>query len=372
MAQNSSLHLAALATSAVRGLDVVATRPPQHSTSDYRYCGLLDARGRHWVAQAAVHPAASTALDAELPILAQLDIAVREDRIGFDVMRPEGTAALPSGDRMVVYRELPGRPLDLASLQRGPGPTVELGRAIAEIHELPPSLFDAAQAPVYDADSYRRRRLAEVDDAARTSKVPPILLARWERALEDVALWHFTAVPVHGDLAAENVHMSNGTVSAILNWSNAHVGDPAEDLSSLYAAAPEEALDTLDEAYALGRSMQPDEHMGSRAILYSELAVARWLLHGVRLRDEEIVADAEVMLHSLARQVADSGPIGRSEPVIEEIDWVEAAAESEWSVSGSFSPPSPEGAARPHAETTNSAVSADTPDSTETAESAAD
>ncbi|HHW82922.1 MAG TPA: phosphotransferase, partial [Actinomycetales bacterium] len=309
MAQNPSLQLAALATAAVRGLDVVATRPPQHATTDYRYCGLLDARGRHWIAQAALHPAASTALDAELPILGQLDIALREDRIGFDVIRPEGTAELPTGHRLVVYRELPGRALDLSTLHAGPGPAAELGRAIAEIHELPAALLDEAHAPIYDADSYRRRRLAELDDAARTSRVPPILLARWERALEDVALWHFQAVPVHGDLAAENVYISNGTISAILNWSNAHVGDPAEDLAWLYAAAPDDCLDTLDEAYAMGRSTHPDEHLGARATLYSELAVARWLLHGVRLEDAEIIADAEVMLHALARQVADAGPI---------------------------------------------------------------
>ncbi|MDO5494453.1 MAG: phosphotransferase [bacterium] len=346
MAQKPSLQIAALATSAVRGLEIVATRAPQFATTDYRYCGLLDARGRHWIAQAALHPAASTALDAEVPILDQLDIALREDRIGFDVMRPEGTTELPTGHRMVVYRELPGKPLELATLHAGPGPAAELGRAIAEIHELPAALLDAAHAPVYDADSYRRRRLAELDDAARTSKVPPILLARWERALEDVALWHFHAVPTHGDLAAENVHLSNGTVAAILNWSNAHVGDPAADLAWLYAAAPEESLDTIDEAYAMGRSLPPDEHMGARATLYSELAVARWLLHGVRLDDQEIIADAEVMLHALARQVADSGPIGRAELVVEEIDWVEASAGSSWSVSGTLSPLSPDDDAR--------------------------
>ncbi len=311
-------------------------------TSDYRYCGLLDAKGRHWVVQAARHPSASTALDAEVLLLAQLDIAVREDRLAFDVARPEGTAETAEGFRMIVYRDLPGRPLDLTSLTAGPGgPTASLGRAIAQIHELPHELFDAAHAPIYDADGYRRRRLAELDDAARTTKVPPVLLARWERALEDVALWHFSPAPVHGDLAAENLLFSNGAVTAIKNWSNAHVGDPAEDLAWLYAAAPDASLDTLEESYAMGRTMQPDDFLTARATLYSELAVARWLLHGVRLEDREIIADAETMLHSLARQVADSGPIGRATPILpedDEIDWVEAATESSWSVTGAFSP----------------------------------
>lgn len=344
----TSLKLAALATSAVRGLEVVATRAPQHATSDFRYCGLLDSRGRHWVVQAPLHEAAATALESELPILSQLDAAVREGQLSFDLARPEGAAELPDGGRMVVYRELPGHPLELDSLTPGPGPTASLGLAIAQIHELPSALLDAAQAPIYDADSYRRRRLAEVDDAARTSKVPPVLLARWERALEDVALWHFHPTPVHGDLATDNVLMSNGAVSAILNWSNAHVGDPAEDLAWLYAAAPEEALDTLDESYALGRSTPPDAHLGSRATLYSELAVARWLLHGVHIGNEDVVADAEEMLHDLSRQVSEAEPIGRTDVDLhlDDEDWAELAAKSGWTVSGSLSPESADDDAR--------------------------
>lgn len=323
---------------------MVATRPPQNSTADFRFCGLLDARGRQWVVQAPLHEAAATALETEMPILDQLDRAVREGQLGFDIVRVEGTAELPEGGRVVVYRELPGHPLDLTALTPGPGPTASLGAAIAQIHELPIDLLDAAHAPIFDAESYRRRRLAEVDDAARTSKVPPVLLARWERALEDVALWHFHPTAVHGDLAADNVMMSNGAVSAIINWSNAHVGDPAQDLAWLYAAAPEESLDTLDEAYAMGRSLQPDPHLGSRATLYSELAVARWLLHGVRIGSDDVIADAEEMLHDLARQVSDAAPIGRTDVSLhlDDEEWEELAETHGWSVTGSLSPGEPE------------------------------
>lgn len=307
-----SLKLAALATVAIRGLDVVATRRPQDATPDYRYCGVLDSRGRHWVVQAPLHASAAAALDSEVRLLAELERAIQADHLTFTVILPEGFAPMESGWKAMVYRDPPGRPLHLEDLRPGPGPTVSLATAIAQIHELHPRTIEDAGAPVYDADSYRRRRLAELDDAARTTRVPPVLLARWEQALEDVALWSFAAVPVHGDLAPENVRVSNGETVAILNWSNAHVGDPAEDLAWLYAAAPEESLDTLDEAYALGRSYAPDPHVGARATLYSELAVARWLLHGVRLGAEDIVADAEKMLHTLARQVADAHPIGHT------------------------------------------------------------
>ena len=317
MARNPSLQLAALATVAIPGLDVVATRAPQRTTADYRYCGVLDDAGRHWVVQAPLHASAAIALDAESEVLRQLVAAVRDGALPFDVADPAGFAALPEGWRVMVYRELQGRELDLDSLRPGPGPTASLGRAVAAIHELRGTLIADAGLPVYDAASYRSRRLAEVDDAARTGRVPPALLARWERALEDISLWRFRATPVHGDLAAENVLMANGQVVTVVNWSNAHVGDPAEDLAWLYAAAPEESLDTLEESYAMGRSEPPDPHLVSRAQLYSELAVARWLMHGVRLDVPDIVADAESMLTALALQVEDSDPIGHVRPVVQ-------------------------------------------------------
>ncbi|MGM0386002.1 MAG: phosphotransferase [Actinomycetota bacterium] len=330
MARNPSLQLAALATVAIPGLDVVATRAPQRTTTDYRYCGVLDDAGRHWVVQAPLHASAAIALDAEAEVLRQLVGAVRDDALPFDVANPEGFAPLPEGRRVMVYRELPGRELDIDALRPGPGPSVSLGRAIAAIHELRGTLIADSGLPVYDAASYRSRRLAEVDDAARTGKVPPVLLNRWELALEDIALWRFRATPVHGDLAPENVLMANGQVVAVVNWSNAHVGDPAEDLAWLYAAAPEESLDTLEEAYAMGRSEPPDPHLVSRALLYSELAVTRWLMHGVRIESSEIIADAEGMLTTLARQVEDSAPIGHVEPTVRpviEVDTDEIATD---------------------------------------------
>lgn len=335
MPTHPSLRLAALATVAIDGLDVVATRPPQYESADYRYGGVLDSAGRHWVVQAPLHDAAALALDTEVEVLAQL--ATVPDLLPFLVVRPAGFAPMNERWRAMVHEELPGHPLDLDALTPGNGPAVSLARAIAAIHELPHSLFADSGLPVYTAESYRQRRLAELDDAARTSRLPGVLLARWERALEDVSLWHFTPAPVHGDLAQDNVLMRNGQVVAVTHWANAHIGDPAEDVAWLYAAAPEDTLDTIEEAYALARREQPDPHLVDRALLYSELAVARWLLHGVRIEDNNIVADAESMLGTLARQVADAGPIGHSDPVIAE----------PWQVEGSLDTPDSPGPSVP-------------------------
>lgn len=312
----SSLALAALASAAVPGLEVVGTAGPRRTTPDFEVGGAIDSTGRRWVVRCPRNDAAGAAVEAELPILRNLAAAVDDGRLPFAVPRPAGLVALPENGRAVVWEFIPGQDLRLDELTGGPGLSAELGRAIAAVHELDPRLVEDAGLPVYDAESYRRRCLAEVDEAARTGHVPSVLLNRWERALEDVALWRFRAVPVHGDLAPENVLVADGTVTAMLEFTSMHVGDPAEDLAWLLASAPLEALDSIAEAYDLARTHSPDAALMDRATLVSELAVARWLLHGTRLEDQPVVDDAVRMLDELADQVAGEPPIGHREPVV--------------------------------------------------------
>ncbi|WP_127571360.1 phosphotransferase [Georgenia faecalis] len=328
----SPLALAALATAAVPGLDVVATQSPQYTTADFAVAGLLDSGGRRWVVRCPLHPAAGASLEGEVALLERLAPLTEAGALPFDVPRPEGFAPLTEGGRAMVYRQLPGRRLDLEHLGAGPGLAADLGRALAAIHELPTALVADAGLPVYDAEAYRLRRLAEVDEAARTGHVPPALLQRWERALEDVALWRFRATPVHGDLTEEHVLVAGGELAAVLSWSEAHVGDPAEDLAWILATAPAECLDTVEEAYALARAEHADSHLMDRALLVSELALARWLLHGVRSGEEAVVRDAVAMLATLARQTADEPPIGFREPVVvdgREASWSDADDDAE-------------------------------------------
>ena len=348
-----SLRLAALATVAVPGLKVVAARATQRETSDFRYGGALDDQGNSWVIQEPRHAAAALALDTERAFLDQLASLPRRDYLPFATVAVAGTApaAGEQGWTAIVFPALEGHELDYRELTPGPGTTRSLARAIAAIHELPHAIVDAAGLPVYTPETYRQRRLAELDDAARTGKVPAVLLSRWEHSLEDVSLWRFAPAVVHGDLATENVLVHNRAVTAVLNWASVHVGDPAEDLAWLYAGAPEESLDTLEEGYSIGRHEQPDPHLADRALLYSELALARWLMHGVRLDAQQIVDDATAMLTDLAAQVRAATPVmdlGTTTPVMDpgvapvadSAAAVGASAPSpaeDWTVSGSLS-----------------------------------
>jgi aminoglycoside phosphotransferase (APT) family kinase protein len=242
--------------------------------------------------------AAGAALEQEWRLLETLT-----DRLPFAVPRVAGTVELPDGGRAGVHRALPGSPLSWASLTPGPGPSAALGRALAAVHDLPTTLAEEAGLPVYTATEYRRRRLAELDRAAATGHVPAGLLARWERALEEAGAWRFTACVVHGDLAAESVLVAEGEVVAVRDWGQARVADPADDLARLVVDAPAEAAESVLEAYAHHRRTAPDHDLSRRARLSGELAVARWLLHGVTSGQEAVVADAVAMLGDLETAV---------------------------------------------------------------------
>ncbi|OLT53234.1 phosphotransferase [Cellulosimicrobium sp. CUA-896] len=294
----SALTLAALATAALPGLDARSARPAA-DPGDYDAAVVTDADGVRWTVRAPRSLQAGAALEAETELLASLQVHVESGALPFAVPRISGSAPLPEGGRAVVHPAVEGEPLDVETLRPGPGLAADLGRAVASVHELPRAVVDDAGLPAYDAETYRARRMAELDEAAATGKVPASLLRRWESALEDVSLWRFQPVVVHGDLGPDQVLVSRGRVTTVTGWSDARVADPADDLAWLLVSAPPEAVDSVMEAYLLRRTELTDHHLTERALLVGELALARWLLHGVRHGLDDVIADALDMLADL-------------------------------------------------------------------------
>jgi len=314
----SALTLAALSTAAVPGMDVVDARLLDSDGSN-DVAVVIDSARRHWIVRAPRDAAAGAGLEAETELLRSLADHVDAGDLPFAVPTPVGFATLPEGGRAVVHPEVPGLPLQAERLQPGPGLARSVGRAIAALHELPTALVEDAGLPSYAAEEYRQRRLSEVDEAARTGRVPARLLRRWEESLENVALWRFRPVITHGDLNGDHILVAQQSVNGIVDWSECQVADPADDLSWLLVAASPEAVESILEAYQLARTESADAHLVDRALLAGELALARWLLHGVRSERKDVVDDAVEMLLDL-----DEAVHGEGEPTVDAPDGPEA------------------------------------------------
>ena len=322
----SALSLAAMASVAVAGLNPTRLALPQSETPERHIIGVIDTQGRHWEVHEARTDAVGASLEAEAEVLRRIGRVVDDGRLSFDVPRVSGS--LRQKDAHIQVRShVEGKPIPVETLRPGPGMSAGLGKALGEIHELAMTVISEAGMPVYDAEEVRRRWLSLLDDTAATGRTPPALLGRWEQALEDTALWRFRPTVVHGDLAEENVLVAGGTVVAVRGWSQAHVGDPAEDLAWVYSSAPVDCLDSIEDAYDIARSEGVDRHLRERAELVSELSLARWLLHGVRTGDKPVINDAVAMLEDLAAQVGDAPLVEPSTPRLAPVPGVREPAE---------------------------------------------
>jgi aminoglycoside phosphotransferase (APT) family kinase protein len=301
----SPLVLAALASSAVPGLDPVSVEGVRVLPGDlFEVAYVQDSQDRRWVVKAPRTAAAGAMLD---------DIAALSGLLGrrLDVAMPmvRGHAPVAEG-RAAVYLRVPGRPLDFSALP--PGPLAEaVGRTLAHIHNVELLLFEEAGRPTYDAEAHRRRQLSELDRAAATGHVPTDLLTRWERMLEDVSLWRFAPSPVHGAFTGDNVLASfddeqdagSGHVRGVLAWEESRVGDPADDFADLVARAGPDTLDSVLESYARSRVERPDGALVARARLAAEMTPLRTLLRALSSGDLVLVERTAGRLRTLADRI---------------------------------------------------------------------
>ena len=314
---HSPFFLAAVTASALHDVEIVATRPPFDTSPDYDIGGALDAQGRHWVVKYPLNPIAGAALEAEASLAPGLIKAIDNGSLPYDVIRPKAFTTVTGGGRAMVYREPYGHPLPLEHLNRQGARTI--GNMLGALHELDPQIYASGGVPVYDASGLRERLKTELDDVAYTRKVPGALLGRWDQWMDNDELWLIDTVPVHGDLDEDNVLWADGAITALVGFGEAHVGDPAEDFVWLANSLNDELFDVVTEAYAMARGVGGDAHLLERVVLYSEFALARWLLHGTRIGSAEIVADAQAMLTELDESIAadpeqPSGPRWRVDP----------------------------------------------------------
>jgi macrolide phosphotransferase len=318
------LALAAIASAAVSGLDPASvkgvTQRPGHQ---FEVAFIEDTQHRRWVVRVPMNAAAGAQMDVSVSFL-----GLFSRRLPFSVPTPKGFVALDEGVRAVVYPFIAGRPLDFSHLPGGPGIAAELGRTLAALHNLDLALCDEAGLTSYDADTYRTRRLSDLDRAAATGLVPTGLLSRWERSLEEVSLWRFAPTPIHGDLNGSEVlavfndddDAATGHIRGLTGWENAKVADPADDFATLVTQAPAAAFDSVLEAYAHARVDRPDKYLERRARLAGELKLLSELLTVVGSGNKKAITacadklrklDAATLLRKDAEPVVPTAPATR-------------------------------------------------------------
>ena len=306
-------ELAALATVAVPRLEVAGLRPPQFSDEVLSVTGLIDTSGDRWMVVCPHDTVGGLDMEAQNAVLERLGKAHDFSKIPFEVPRPAGFTRTPEGDRVMVHRDLGGHVMETSDFDDPHLLPASLGNALASLHNLPELIYTGVNLPAYSAIECRDRHQAVLDEAAQEVVIPANLWDRWAESLENLSLWRFLPSPIHGDLSETSIHVDHGRVCALTGFSSAHVGDPAVDIAWVFARASDEFLERFHEAYQQTRS-EKDLHLLERAELLSELAVVRWLVHGLHSGDSDIVDEARAMLAELSASVGESTPKRTEEP----------------------------------------------------------
>lgn len=160
-----------------------------------------------------------------------------------------------------VYRWLPGEPATEERIADLRAFAIQLAEVLTALHTVaaaggpvPGSHNFFRGGPVGTYDAQTRTAIAALED-----DVDAVAATRvWEAAL--LASWHGPPVWVHGDVAAGNLLVEDGTLSAIIDFGCAAVGDPACDVAiawTLFSGDSREAfrtrLDVDERTWARGR-----------------------------------------------------------------------------------------------------------------------
>lgn len=295
------LSVAAMATAAVPGLTVTASSEwTAGRAGDYDSAIVRDTDGRTLLARVPASPAAVVEQAAQKNALAAMTAGVRA-RLPFAVPHWLG-GATDQALHIGVFDYLPGYSALSVPIEFDSQLVIELGRAIAAIHELPRGFAVEAGLPQHSAEQARETVEDIVDRADATGRLPRALADRWGAAVDDARLWDYAPTVTHGSLERESFLTNGVGVTGVLGWSDLQLGDPAADLrwvQTLDAASRRRLFDEYTEA----RGASVDRQVRQRALLYAELELARWLLLGTASADEAVIADAEQLLDSLVTRV---------------------------------------------------------------------
>lgn len=312
----TSLTLAALATSAVSGLEVLGYQDFTESDASVSGAVLSTSQGEVLIRvprneTAEVHQSAQILGQTALTEGVRSQLTFEAPRV-LGVTRAAETRALVTsylnGERFVVD-DLSEDALLLESL----------AHAIASIHNLPISIVKLQGLTVRQSTEVRADCSRLVERAYKTNLLPETLKQRWDTVLSATELWDFQPVVVHGSLDDEQFLLEGSAVTGVLGWSELAVSDPAIDFSWCVAAG----RNILHAMVTLYTQLHPNASTSGllkRAQFWHELQLARWLLHGVELRDEEIIEDAVALLDNLIDHMGSGDAATPAAPTVEDVE----------------------------------------------------
>lgn len=188
-----------------------------------------------------------------------------------NLVAPQLTTAVPdwriNAPDLIAYPLLPGEPgLELTETGEPewrvdvstPEFAESLGDFLAELHAIDADTAAATGIESHTPLEVRDSWATDIDTVVKEFTVSEHLRTRWDAWLSDDSYWPDFSVLTHGEVYPAHTLVEGNTITAILDWTTASVGDPAKDFMFHQASASAEAFQiTVDRYVERGGTVWP-------------------------------------------------------------------------------------------------------------------
>ena len=212
----------------------------------------------------------------------------------------EGTG--PTGFHSVLiakHRAGQSRPLELLTLDD----CAAMGTAIGAIHRLPTTVLRDSHYPKITTEQIRSQLVAWIDRLNHAGHVPHEITDSWARIIDTEGLWAFHTCFVHGGFHDGDVLFTGSTITAITNWQDMQVNDPARDLAWMFSALDEGHRNALMSAYGRMRGARLDSLIMLRANLWLQMEQVGEFIEALSHADNTKIMEFKARVERLAHQL---------------------------------------------------------------------
>lgn len=301
--------LAALASAAMPDRAVVGVRASEQENDTDADAGIdqavvQDLRGQFYNVYATNEPRGKKRLAGRTRAAQVVGQSRELAGLGFATDRvvayePGGDDAERAAVLVTVHPEGVSRSLELLTLDD----CASVGTAIGAVHRLRPTFLTESGYPAYTTGQIRAQLTSWIKRLRHAGHVPSEITDSWTRILETEGLWSFMTCPVHGGYADGDFIFSGSTITAITNWQEMQINDPARDLAWIFSKLDETHRNAVITAYGRILGNRLDDLIMLRANLWVQMAQVGDFLQALNQGDNARIMQFKAQVDHLAHQL---------------------------------------------------------------------
>jgi hypothetical protein len=220
---------------------------------------------------------------------------------------PGDTKNSPTGDVAVaVMTHTSGRTRSLKLLTTDECASV--GTAIAAIHRINPKDLRERFYPSFSTKEIASQLSTWISNLKQAGHIPSEITDSWASIIRTEGLWSFDTRMVHGGFNDGDFLFNRSGLTAIHNWQNMQVNDPARDLAWIFSKLDQTGRDAVIAAYGRVMGSKMDDLIMLRANLWLQMEQVGDFILSLERADNDKIIRFKAQVERLAEQLADKTP----------------------------------------------------------------